>query len=284
MGAMHLSVSPSAEGAGPKTNRNKNKMQLRVLYALLGISCALIVAFAAGLALEIYTNRQGQSFYESAPPVAYKPRPAVTAPATGGGTPSSAEDEYTSFIDFETVCQHYPDTVAWLQSAGTVINYPVMKGSDNEYYLGHLPDKTSNRIGSIFLDFRNQADFSEQNIFIYGHNMASGDMFGSLANYVNQSYYEQNFSMYLFTPTADYSIHLFAGYIVDSAYEVPPMSFRDQSDFEQYISELNSRSVFKSDVPVSYDDRLVFLCTCTPSSLMASSSGRFVLVGKLVLE
>jgi len=275
-----MSEASSGSSAGEKkSNRSKNKTRLRILYALLGISLTAMVVFASALAMEIYATRQGQTFYEAVP-IAYMPRPADNTSPTENVPEGS--DEFTSFIDFSAVCQPYPDTVAWLQSAGTVINYPVMQTDDNDFYLGHLPDKSSNRMGSIFLDFRNKADFSEQNIFIYGHDMASGDMFGSLSNYLNQRYFEQFFSMYLFTPTADYNILLFAGYVLDSAYEVPPMSFRDQDDFEQYIAEISSRSVFQSSVSVSYDDRLVFLCTCTPNSVMAAPTGRFILVGKLV--
>lgn len=51
---------------------------------------------------------------------------------------------------------------------------------DNEYYLHYAYNKEPNFAGSIFLDFRNHADFQDQNTILYGHNMLNGSMFGSL--------------------------------------------------------------------------------------------------------
>jgi sortase B len=145
-----------------------------------------------------------------------------------------------------------------------------------------LPDRSRNRLGSVFLDYRNKPDLSDHNIFIYGHNMDSDDIFGSLMRYTSQSYYERHYSMYIFTSTAGYELLLIAGYILDSAFETPPMRFVDNEDFEQYIIDIRNRSVFDSGIEATYGDQLVFLCTCTPSGFRSSQNERFVLVGKLI--
>ena len=259
--------------------RNKNKNLIRALYLLLWVSFALMAAFAIGIAWELHTNNQGQSFYAEIA-VAQMPRPAGGAPAAsqGGGTSAVDENDKVSYIDFPAMRESFPDIVAWIQSYGTVINYPIVQGDDNDYYLHHLPDGTKNDMGSIFLDFRNSTNFSDNNILIYGHNMKSGDMFGSLKNYSNQQYYEQHDSMMIFTPDMDYELILISGYVLDSAVETPPLRFNGSEDFNKFISETKNRSIFRSGADAEYGDQLVFLCTCTPGN---AKNERLILVGRL---
>jgi len=272
-----------------KTKKNNAKIKIRVMYALMGLCLALAAAFGAAIAIEIFTDSQGSAFYAEIP-VNYKPRQTVTAaPAdpnaelmNENGNADDTDYEHVSFIDFASMRELYPDIIGWLQSEGTVINYPVVQTDNNDFYLSHLPDKSRNKLGSIFCDYRNAPDFSGQNIFIYGHHMESGNLFGSLKYYADQSYYERYPTMFLFTPAADYTIVLVAGYVLDSAYESPPSGFADQAALDSYLTEIKNRSVFKSGVSVELGDQIVFLCTCTPSRIRSSASERFVLVGKLV--
>ena len=60
--------------------------------------------------------------------------------------------------------------------------YPVVKGTNNSFYLNHSFDKSNNSAGWIFADYRNKFDNTDKNIVIYGHNMRDGSMFGSMLN------------------------------------------------------------------------------------------------------
>jgi sortase B len=186
---------------------------------------------------------------------------------------------WAPYVDFGDLNERFRGlTAGWLVLEGTVIDYPIMQATNNDYFLRRLPDGSGHRNGSLFLDYRNSPDFSDRNTLIYGHDMRSGDMFGILKDYRNQSFFEQHPVMYIFTPERDYALLLFAGYMLDSAVETPPLSFRDDDAFLAHIANIRSRSIFRSDVEVSADDRIVSLCTCDPSHRNA----RFIIVGKLV--
>ncbi|MCL2565026.1 MAG: class B sortase [Defluviitaleaceae bacterium] len=253
-----------------------------------------IVFFTAAIVWDIYTIRQGQVFYASlssqvnqlsAQPVEYlsnliRDREIYVEIETEIEIEGiEVKEDNVSFIDFDKMREIFPNIVGWIKSEDTFINYPIVQGADNYFYLSYLPDGTYHPMGSIFLDYRNLADFSDSAILIYGHDMRSGDMFGSLKYYADQLYYEKHYSMFIFTPMRDYKLILFAGYILDSDLEVPPMSFHGSKDFEEYIADIRSRSIFTSGTEVSFEDRLVFLATCTRSGKI---NERLIIVGKLV--
>lgn len=72
-------------------------------------------------------------------------------------------------VDFASLQEINPDIVGWIYIEGTEINYPVVQGNDNQYYLKHLFSGEWNGSGCIFLDSRNRVDFSDRHSIIYGH-------------------------------------------------------------------------------------------------------------------
>ena len=109
-------------------------------------------------------------------------------------------------VDFAALSRINPDIVGWLYCEGTQINYPVVQGSDDEYYLDHLFDGTQNASGCLFLDSRVDASFSSVHSIIYGHHMRSGAMFAALDGYKRQSFYDAHPTMLLITPDATYEV------------------------------------------------------------------------------
>lgn len=284
-----------------KKRRNKKTL---ILYILLGICIAAVIVCAAGLGIELHTSRQSIKYYSelsadiekhprpprnpdyaqpSAPATSSEPSevpedPAHSADNSNQERPVIEEDVWVPYVDFDALSERFPGIVAWIVIPGTQLDYPVMQGSNNYYYLSYLPDGTRNRAGSVFLDYRNSPDFSDKNSLIYGHMSNVGEMFGALRNYRTQSFYEAHPVVNLYTSEHDYDLVLVAGYLVDSGVETPPMSFKDEAAFASYIRDLKRRSVFRSDVEVAADDRLVCLCTCAYDF----TNARLVIVGKLV--
>jgi len=285
----------SAETNVKKKKKLSNKKKLRIIYLLLALAVVAAIVSATMLIIEMVTTQQAQDYYSSIsdnvsrnprPSVSYTPpesQPTSSPPDTPGtpGTPGGTvdESEWVPYVDFEELnAQFQGVTAAWLYLEGTVIDYPVMHYRNNDYFLRRLPDGTSHRNGSLYIDYRNNTDFTDRNTLIYGHNMRSGDMFGILKEYMKQEFYEQHPVLYIYTPTRDFALVLFAAYKLDSAVEVPPMQFRDDDDFLRHISNIKRRSYFRSDVEVTADDLIVSLCTCEASHV----NSRLIVVGKLV--
>lgn len=115
-----------------------------------------------------------------------EPEVEDTKPAQKG----EAETEEGFFeVDFDGLKAQNPDVAAWIQIPALEVSYPVVKGTDNEYYLHHMFDGQEHKNGSIFIDYHNQADFTDHNTIIYGHNMKNGSMFGTLSRYQEESLY-----------------------------------------------------------------------------------------------
>lgn len=181
-------------------------------------------------------------------------------------------------INFKALQEVNPDVIGWIYSPDTTINYPVVQGDDNAYYLKHLADGTENRNGCPFLDVQNRPDFTDDNSIIYGHHMQNGTMFACVSWYEDQSYYDEHPVMYLMTPEAAYRIELFSGYITtmdSSAYMQNFGSIRDQTN---WLKEVSSRSDFKANLEISAYDRVITLSTCA----YRFENARYVLHGKLV--
>lgn len=276
-------------------------MKVRILYILLGVFIAAVVVSAIGLGYELFTNKKAQSYYTSLTenivprprtPVEYKQPTAIPSQTLPPDVEDISGDENTEppgptepvqpqwvpYVDFYALEESLPGISAWIKLENTALDYPIMQGADNNYYLSYLPDGTKHRNGSVFLDYRNAADFSDKNTLIYGHESRTGDMFGILKSYRKQSFYEENPVIHIYTPEKDFTLVLVAGYLVDSGIESPPIVFNSETDFLEHVETVKKRSFFNSSVEVNEDDRLVSLCTCAYDYVNA----RLVIVGKLV--
>lgn len=178
-------------------------------------------------------------------------------------------------VDLEGLVNKYPCTAGWLY-INENISYPVMQGSDNSYYLTHLPDGTENSSGSIFADFRNNSPQQDDNYIVYGHNMKNNTMFGSLDEYYNQDYFDNYPCYYFLTTNNTYRVDLVAGFKTNSDHYIYNIDF-DNQEISQIINQVKKNSTFTSNVEYKKGDKLMTLSTCTNSA----DDERFVLIGIL---
>ena len=185
-------------------------------------------------------------------------------------------DINTPGIDFAALKTINSDAMAWLYCPDTVIDYPVMKADDYDYYLNHLPDGTQNANGALFIDYNNASDFSDQLTVIYGHHMKSGRMFGGLKGYKDQKYYEEHPSMYLYTEHQDFRIDLIYGCVI-AAGQWREQAFMYRENLAALLDYAAHNTTFLSGATYAEGDRVVALSTCS----YEFDDARYVVLGVL---
>ncbi len=180
-------------------------------------------------------------------------------------------------VDFDALKAINKDIIAWIYLKDTVINYPVTQAKDNQYYLRRLINGKYNVAGTLFADYRNDPKFIDNNTIIYGHNLKSGSMFSAILKYKKQAFYDSHPTVWILTPERAYRIDLIAGFYTKA--DSQSYSIHKKTDsFEYYLSTLEEKSTFKSNVDFSSVDRIVTLSTCSEDS----GDNRYVLIGSLV--
>lgn len=186
-------------------------------------------------------------------------------------------------VDFDVLLQENPDTVAWIRfDEPSIISYPVVKSADNKEYLTKTFSANDNKLGAIFMDMRNQNDFSDRNTFIYGHNMkVGGEMFSQLNEYASEDFYKAHPYFYIYTPdgkTRTYEV--FSARVVKDSAEVYNLNITTDEEFEAYLAECKSTSNYVTSPGVDRNSKIVSLSTCTN----VNEDERFLLLGVLIKE
>lgn len=155
------------------------------------------------------------------------------------------------------------DTKAWLKLNNTTINFPVVQGSDNEFYLNHDYNKENNANGWIFIDYRNNVEVLDRNTIIYGHNTKSNTMFATLRYALEESWYNNptNQTIIFNTPNRQMNFKIFSVYVVDNTNDYLSVNFTDE-EFINFINLIKSRSIHNFNIDVGVNDKIITLSTC----------------------
>ena len=174
----------------------------------------------------------------------------------------------------QTLTGAYPDAIGWLIIPGTNINYPLMQGSDNDYYLHHAYDGNHLSAGSIFLDFRCENRLMNGINVVYGHNMKNGSMFAGLTNFGDTAYFNSHRYGWLATSDKVYRLDFFSLAHIDC-----DDSFYDGSQpVTEWIPRVERLSTISTGITYDASERFISLSTCT----RATGDDRTVLTGQLV--
>lgn len=196
-----------------------------------------------------------------------------------------ADSETLNFIKarLSALRQQNDDLVGWISIPDTRIDYPVVLTTDNEYYLNHAFDRTYLAAGTIFIDYRNTNDLSEnRNTVIYGHNMLSGAMFSCISDFFSRSYFNENRLIYIYTDEGIYVYKTFNIYKVKINKDVSYIKTRFESgeEFVEFCNKMKSYSAVKvDDIEFNENDRIITLSTCTNSH---NDNERYCLQAKLI--
>lgn len=174
--------------------------------------------------------------------------------------------QFTGVVDWKALKNVNPDVQGWLYQKGTVINYPVVQGTDNDTYLHTRFDKQWSGGGTLFVDCRMEKDFKGFNSIIYGHHMKDGSMFRSIRGYTKEDgYYDKHKTLELATPHGNYHLVVFSAFITKATDEDTYKMTYDEAEKQAYIDRAWERSelpITRDSVDVTKNDRLVTLSTC----------------------
>ena len=196
-------------------------------------------------------------------------------------------------IDYSAVAAVYKDIhdenndfAGWLLIDGTTIDYPVMQGPDNEFYLSHNLQKTYDKYGMLVLDVKSDRSKSSPHLIIYGHNVHNGDLFGELINYKDEKYYEYHPEIIFddVLESSTYRIFAVLRTSVEEAQESEKLFttyfYEDEDSFKDMLSWVKERALYDMDYEPSYGDEIISLVTCE----YTKENGRFVVMAAKVNE
>lgn len=166
--------------------------------------------------------------------------------------------------DFDKLKEINTDIVGYIEVDNTNISYPVVKSSDNSYYLNHSYKKEKNNIGSIFLDYRNDLDNLSKNNIIYGHGRLDNTMFGSLNNLLDSNNLDSKESYYitLSTPNSIMTFKIFSVYTIPKEGYYIKTYFSSNKYFKEFLETIMKRSIYNFNTDVSTNDKILTLSTC----------------------
>lgn len=176
-----------------------------------------------------------------------------------------------------------PDVYGWIYAEGTTIDHPVMRGSDNDYYLDHAYTGEALPIGSIFLDYNTKDVLTDNyNAVIYGHNVVAvagskSSMFHDVTKYLDADFFASH-KIYIYTMDGVFIYKPVSIYPTTSDYFYYRTDFPNDAAFLKFANEVVANSKVPCSETFSAGDTMITLSTCTNGA----TDGRYALHAKLV--
>jgi len=203
-----------------------------------------------------------------------------TTGGAAGATAGSLYDEKLKNIDLNALRRFNSDVIGWINIPRTDLSYPVMQTVDNEYYLTHTWKNNRNKVGAIFMECTNAADYSDFHTLVYGHNMSDGSMFGSLKQYKTHRYWSYNPYVYTVSDSGTLTWKIFSVYEVSTEALTYRVDFAEGGDTakQEFLDFCISQTTIETGVTPTVNDRILTLSTCTGQNHVK----RFVVQAMLV--
>jgi len=188
-------------------------------------------------------------------------------------------------VKLEELQKENSDIVAWLEIENSNINYPVLQGFDNSYYMTHNYKKEYSKHGSLFLDKDYDWSLPSTNLLIYGHNnRGSKEMFVDLINYKKEDYYKTHKTIRLTTNQEDAEYEIISVFLSRVYYKSETDVFRyyyfinaeNEQEFNDYVENSKKASLYEIEATAQYGDQLLTLSTCE----FSQEDGRLAVVAR----
>ncbi len=245
------------------------KNTLRWLLVAVAIVCGGIYVYqqasmAAGK--EIYAEAAELAFTVEEVQPAPTPSPTPAPEGQWVPAPVEEEDEYITqleSIDLDALREVNPDVIGWILIPGGEVNYPIMKGEDNEEYLRRAWTGKRNYVGSIFMETMNTSDFTDFHTILYGHNMSNGDMFGQLRLFNESRYRKANPYIYIATDAGVYRYEVYSMRYAAVDSDTYRLSFNEATTRAEFLVNSVKKDTGNYGIFPQPTDRILTLSTCT---------------------
>lgn len=185
---------------------------------------------------------------------------------------------------FRVLYYENPDFAGWLKIGGTKIDYPVMsRAGDNNYYLDKNFTHQKDKNGLLILDYRSDVLAEKQNIIIYGHNMRTGVMFGTLKQYKDKNFCEAHPTIQFDSLYEEGEYQVVAALLSEVAYEdedvfryYDAIDISTEESFQAFKENIYQNAIYTIGDELQYGDSCLVLSTCDNYK----EDGRFVVVAK----
>ena len=167
-------------------------------------------------------------------------------------------------VDLSDLKNINSDTVGYIKVNNTNINYPVVQTTDNSFYLSHTFDKSENKAGWVFMDYRNHSDYFDANTVLYAHGRLDNTMFGSLRKVIKEEWYT-NVDNHIIQYSNDYYStmwQVFSIYRVKETNDYIRVGFNNDNDYQEFINLIKNRSIYDFNTEVSTSDKILTLSSC----------------------
>ena len=170
---------------------------------------------------------------------------------------------YKHIIDTAKKQYNNDDVAGILEIDNTDYVVPIMQGEDNNYYLKHTPYGEKSDMGSVYLDYRVDIDFSKK-LLIYGHNSSNIDMpFKILEEFYDRDYYDNHKYVEITTSNMKKKYEVFSVFVETSDFSYMDINFENDDEYLKHINNLKNKSMYDTGVTLSKDDEILILQTCS---------------------
>ena len=196
------------------------------------------------------------------------------------------KEETERMLQVKQLQEENEDIIGWLEIENTNINYPVLQGTDNSYYMTHNYKKENSKNGAIFLDANYNWNIPSNNLLIYGHNLGNGMMFQELLKYEKESFYQEHPTIRFTTTEEDAQYEIISVFKSRVYHKSEKNVFRyyfflnneSEEEYNQFVKNAKNASLYPIDATANYGDQLITLSTCS----YYVEDGRFAVVGRKI--
>lgn len=262
----------------PSAGDTKQKRASKIIACVVAV---LIIAAltAGGIVIGKYASEKNETKKNQALMSSQASSDESSEPAVSDEIPVGADEVTEDELDLETgVLKEFvelyktnSDVVGWIKIDGTKLDQPVVKGTDNAYYLDRTIEKKHNAFGVPFADYRAMVGLGIQsdNITIYGHAAKDGTFFAPVKEYSDIEYYKQHPTVTFNTIYGKGEYKIIGRFIeyVDLS-NTKMFNYHDYVDFSSeatyntFVNSVKERSYFNTTVDTQYGDKFITLSTC----------------------